>query len=245
MASTNKTTNYQLSQYIGSDKPTYLGDYNSDMNKIDTQMKTNADDIATAISGVESATSTANSAVSTATQASTTAQNANTIAGQANTTATNAQSTAQSALSTATSASNKVGDLANLDTTDKSSIVNAINEIHSSEVYSTNEVETKKIWIDGKPIYRKYFEVNVANTGTTKYTHNLNIDSLVSIDAFCTVSGQTIAEHGYRTMPQVLESTGAEFEISDIQSNEMNFYANVWSNNKAFITLEYTKKSDD
>lgn len=43
MASTNKTTNFELSQYIGSDKPTYLGDYNSDMNKIDTAMKVNKD----------------------------------------------------------------------------------------------------------------------------------------------------------------------------------------------------------
>lgn len=35
MSSTNKTTYYKLSQYIGTDKPTYLGDYNSDMSKID------------------------------------------------------------------------------------------------------------------------------------------------------------------------------------------------------------------
>lgn len=42
MSSTNKTANYQLSQYIGTDKPTYLGDYNSDMSKIDAQMKANA-----------------------------------------------------------------------------------------------------------------------------------------------------------------------------------------------------------
>lgn len=41
MSSTNKTTNYELSQYVGSDKPTYLGDYNGDMLKIDGQMKTN------------------------------------------------------------------------------------------------------------------------------------------------------------------------------------------------------------
>ena len=34
MSSTNKTTNYNLSQYIGSDKPTYLSDYNSDMFEI-------------------------------------------------------------------------------------------------------------------------------------------------------------------------------------------------------------------
>lgn len=35
MASTNKTQYYNLSQYLGSDKPTYLGDYNTDMQNID------------------------------------------------------------------------------------------------------------------------------------------------------------------------------------------------------------------
>ena len=43
MSSTNKTTNYNLSQFIGTDKPAWLTDYNQDMNKIDTQMKSNAD----------------------------------------------------------------------------------------------------------------------------------------------------------------------------------------------------------
>ena len=111
MASTNHTTNYNLSQYIGGDKPTYLGDYNGDMQKIDAQMKTNADNIATAISGVESATSTANSAVSTATSAQTTANSASSTATQASTTASNAQSTANSALSTATSAQAKANEV--------------------------------------------------------------------------------------------------------------------------------------
>ena len=36
MSSTNKTTNYELSQFVGSDKPAWLADYNSDMSKIDT-----------------------------------------------------------------------------------------------------------------------------------------------------------------------------------------------------------------
>lgn len=48
MSSTNKTPNYELSQYVGTDKPTYLGDYNGDMLKIDTQMKENADAASTA-----------------------------------------------------------------------------------------------------------------------------------------------------------------------------------------------------
>ena len=51
MASTNKTKNYDLSQFVGTDRPTWLGDYNDDMAKIDAQMKQNADDIASAAEG--------------------------------------------------------------------------------------------------------------------------------------------------------------------------------------------------
>lgn len=113
MASTNKTTNYDLSQYIGTDKPTYLSDYNGDMYKIDAQMKTNADNIATAISSASTATSTANSANSTAQSALNTAETASSTASSANTTANNAQSTANSALATATTANANVTELSN------------------------------------------------------------------------------------------------------------------------------------
>lgn len=51
MTATNKTANYELSQFVGTDRPTWLGDYNSDMSKIDAQLKQNADDIASAAAG--------------------------------------------------------------------------------------------------------------------------------------------------------------------------------------------------
>lgn len=51
MTATNKTANYELSQFVGSDRPTWLGDYNGDMSKIDAQLKRNADDIASAAAG--------------------------------------------------------------------------------------------------------------------------------------------------------------------------------------------------
>lgn len=60
MASTNKTTNYQLSQFSPTDKPAWLGDYNQDMSKIDAGMKANASDIDT----VENTVSTLQTAVS-------------------------------------------------------------------------------------------------------------------------------------------------------------------------------------
>lgn len=43
MAHTNSTANYELSQFLGTDKPAWLVDYNGDMLKIDTALKANAD----------------------------------------------------------------------------------------------------------------------------------------------------------------------------------------------------------
>lgn len=85
MASTNKTLNYDLSQYVGTDKPTYLGDYNNDMLKIDTAIKGNADDITDINTNLASVTATANQASSLANGASSTATQANTTANEANT----------------------------------------------------------------------------------------------------------------------------------------------------------------
>ena len=51
MTATNHTKNYNLSQFVGTDRPTWLGDYNSDMTKIDAQMKANADAIEQATAG--------------------------------------------------------------------------------------------------------------------------------------------------------------------------------------------------
>lgn len=60
MTATNHTKNYNLSQFAGTDRPTWLGDYNGDMSKIDAQLKKNADDIAAASgSGLKTVSHTA------------------------------------------------------------------------------------------------------------------------------------------------------------------------------------------
>ena len=98
MASTNKTSNYELSQFLGTDKPAWLSDYNQDMNKIDAQMKVNAD-TATGADGKADANSTA---IGTLANLNTTAKNNLVVAvNEVNTTATTAQSTANTANTTA------------------------------------------------------------------------------------------------------------------------------------------------
>lgn len=78
MASTNKTTTLNLSQFTGNDKPDWLTDYNEDMEKIDA-WATNAD------SDINAANNNASGAKTTAEAASQAANAATTSAAQANT----------------------------------------------------------------------------------------------------------------------------------------------------------------
>lgn len=87
MSATNSTTHYQLSQFIGTDIPGWLSDYNSDNAKIDT--------------GIFNAQSAAESAGTTATQA---ANDIQTINGTLTTQAAQISAAAQSASQAQTSA---------------------------------------------------------------------------------------------------------------------------------------------
>lgn len=53
MSSTNKTANFKLSQFIGTDKPTFLGDYNNDMIIIDGSLFTASQTAEEAVNDVE------------------------------------------------------------------------------------------------------------------------------------------------------------------------------------------------
>lgn len=89
MSATNHTANYELSQYIGSDEPKYLTDYNGDMSKIDVAIKsadTKAETANTGVATNASAISTLDTAVgSLQTQVTTVAGIANGNTGSINT----------------------------------------------------------------------------------------------------------------------------------------------------------------
>lgn len=54
MGATNKTTNYELPQFIGTDTPSWLGDFNGAMSKIDTAIRNVADNTSQASQDVAS-----------------------------------------------------------------------------------------------------------------------------------------------------------------------------------------------
>ncbi len=126
MGHTNSTANLGLPQFIGTDKPTWLSDVNGAFAAIDTYAGNN--DAALAITDAK-----ADTAINDAASAVTTATNAANTAGTASTQATNAVTVAGNALTVANGINSKVGVLTDLTTTDKSTVVNAINEVNGKD----------------------------------------------------------------------------------------------------------------
>lgn len=129
MGHTNSTANLSLPQFIGTDKPTWLGDVNGAFGAIDTAVGTINADILAVDAKADNAVADASSAVTVANNASTTAGNASTTATTANNIANNALTVANNADGHTNQLEQKIGLLADLHTTDKTSIVNAINEV--------------------------------------------------------------------------------------------------------------------
>lgn len=104
MSFTNKTPNYNLPQWLGTDKPSWLVDVNGAFSSIDTAIKAAADSGSGADATAKAALETAQTAQETANRAVEQADNANTKADAANVTAGNAQTAAGTALTNANTA---------------------------------------------------------------------------------------------------------------------------------------------
>ena len=149
MASTNSTTHYELSQYIGTDKPTYLVDYNGDMSKIDTgiynaQSKANVNE--TSIGDLTTLETTSKSScVGAINEVNTNSTNNSTHIGDLTTLTTTEKSNLVGAVNElkteADGNKTNIGTMANLDTTEKSNLVGAINEVKT-------EADTNKVNIE-------------------------------------------------------------------------------------------------
>lgn len=123
---------------------------------------------------------------------------------------------------------------------------------NDTDEYSTNEVKTNKVWIDGKPIYRRTFEVyknNVLNGWTrsgnafTYHGNDLSIDELISNSAITAngiltdwMNGTEGFDYPYGISHSI---SGSNHVWTIINSGNGQF-----SGTKCILTIEYTKTTD-
>ena len=189
MASTNKTSNYKLSQYIGTDKPTYLGDYNSDMSKIDTQMKANAD----------------------------AASNATAAAGSAQTVAEDASNKVDTVNRSVTANSQDIADMKTKNTQQDAAIQNAANTASAALNKATqNEqnvttINSRNQWVQGTNIHNT--GLPNYNSGSWNCAYNpltglLNISGQIGLSQGSTVAANTTLASIPANIMEMIGSTG-------------------------------------
>lgn len=171
MSSTNKTANYNLSQYIGTDKPTYLGDYNGDMLKIDNQLKANADS----------------------------ASNAASAAGAAQSVASDASKKVQTLNDSVTANSEGIASLKTKDAQQDSSIQNvsntatsALNKANQND-HNIADINTRNQWIQGTNIHNTglpNYNKGSWNCSYNRFSGLLNISGQIELSQGSTIAGE-------------------------------------------------------
>lgn len=172
MSSTNKTANYNLSQYIGTDKPTYLGDYNSDMLKIDTQLKANADS----------------------------ATNAASTAGAAQAVADKSSKDVKTLNDSVTANSEEIASLKTKNAQQDVSIQNAINTANSASnkanqnEHNIADINTRNQWIQGTNIHNTglpNYTKGSWNCSYNRLSGLLNISGQIELSQGSTIAGES------------------------------------------------------
>lgn len=132
---------------------------------------------------------------------------------------------------------NEIKIVVNNNATELTNVINA-------EVYSTNEVKTNKVWIDGKPIYRKVITGTKSSGWTDISLSNINYDTIYINGAetyFIYINSSTkFSKNTFYFSP-------TDFLVAQIQTDnkKINIGAGTdLSNINYYIVLEYTKTTD-
>lgn len=218
MSSTKKTTNYNLSQYIGTDKPTYLGDYNSDMLKIDTQLKANADS----------------------------ASNAASAAGAAQAVAADASKKVQNLNDSVTANSADIAGLKTKNAQQDTSIQNASN-VASSALNKANQndhniadINTRNQWIQGTNVHNTglpNYTKGSWNCSYNRLSGLLHITGQIELSQGSTIAGETRIATIPQNIMKLINLSGERNIWSSIYVTRVNETVEIQN-----LTLDQTGK---
>lgn len=163
MSSTNKTPNYGLPQYIGTDKPTFLGDFNDAMDIIDKGMNDNKNSAGEGSNKMDEANARIGDAEKTLTE---TQNQVDSISGLADTIETKVQT----ALNQANDAATKSGQA----NTNSTTAVNAANQASTDANTALQQAQGNVSQINGLDARVKVLEDESIKT----FTQTLKLMSL-------------------------------------------------------------------
>ena len=138
---------------------------------------------------------------------------------------------------------NEIKAVVNNNATETSINSTNIANIINADVYSTTEVKTNSVWIDGKPIYRRVISFGaLPDNGTKNYdVSSWNIDRLIYL------YGSTQNPNNGNARPLLFmanNSTGVRVD-KQVNNIRLTTYDTTWSGyTNTEIIVEYTKTTD-
>lgn len=111
-------------------------------------------------------------------------------------------------------------------------------KIVGEDIYSTDEILTNKIWINGKPIYRKVVDFGYLPNNTSKsVNHNIsNIDRIINYDLIAWNGTSTLAMYQASLSLMVINVVN-KTQCTIITQYDRSSYS-------AYFTIYYTKTTD-
>jgi hypothetical protein len=143
---------------------------------------------------------------------------------------------------------NEIKAVVNNNANETNTNTNDIANILNAEIYSTNEIKTNKVWINGKPIYRKVIEKTIASQTEQRYT--LESLGISNVEVMIINVGESTAYYGsgsignsYSPISYYVSSSDRAHVFFDGSSKVTITNLNA-SQRTYYITLEYTKTTD-
>lgn len=126
----------------------------------------------------------------------------------------------------------------------ESNVSTNTSNIENLQTYSTNEVNTGKVWINGKPIYRKVFNIGTLPNATEKiYTTDLDwtTHTVIKIDGCAISSSGVMLPINFSNPLSAAQMIGCR----TTGTNTITVYAGIDRTNlTGYVILEYTKTTD-
>jgi hypothetical protein len=117
---------------------------------------------------------------------------------------------------------------------------NVVAQLNEERSYSTEEVNTGKKWIDGKPIYRKVFYSDTNFDGNTTVGTITNLNRLIDIKGFI----QAVNNGQYPCYTDSVNVWQIYVNSSGAINRILTGGAFTNSRNPAYVIVEYTKTTD-
>lgn len=109
--------------------------------------------------------------------------------------------------------------------------------------YFTDEIDTGMKWVDGKPIYRKVFQIPETTSPYTSSISSLNIENLVNI--YGSLQTGTGSENDRIPLSTWFSASYNVATTVKVGTGTLNVAWNGWSKlYSGIVVLEYTKTTD-